>query len=48
MSIATASDPEIAPARPLLGRIFSPWNVLAYGVGILLGMQLDRFARIRS
>jgi hypothetical protein len=32
----------------LLGRIFSPWNMLAYGVGILLGMQLDRFARMRS
>jgi len=27
----------------LLGRIFSPWNVLAYGVGIVLGMLLDRF-----
>jgi Protein of unknown function (DUF2809) len=28
----------------LLGRIFSPWNVLAYAVGIVLGMLLDRFA----
>jgi hypothetical protein len=27
----------------LLGRIFSPWNVLAYGVGIILAMWLDRF-----
>jgi Protein of unknown function (DUF2809) len=27
----------------LLGRIFSPWNVLAYGVGIIFGMLLDRF-----
>jgi hypothetical protein len=27
----------------LLGRVFSPWNVLAYGVGIILGMLLDRF-----
>ena len=26
----------------LLGRIFSPWDILAYGVGILLGMMLDR------
>jgi uncharacterized protein DUF2809 len=26
----------------LLGRIFSPWNMLAYGVGIVLGMLLDR------
>ncbi len=28
----------------LLGRIFSPWNMLAYGVGIVLGMLLDRLA----
>ena len=28
----------------LLGRIFSLWNLLAYGVGIGLGMLLDRFA----
>ncbi|MDB5606100.1 MAG: hypothetical protein JWP25_3000 [Bradyrhizobium sp.] len=28
----------------LLGRIFSPWDMLAYGVGIMLGMLLDRFA----
>jgi Protein of unknown function (DUF2809) len=27
----------------LLGRVFSPWDVLAYGVGIVLGMLLDRF-----
>ena len=27
----------------LLGRIFSPWNMLAYGVGIGLGVLLDRF-----
>lgn len=27
----------------LLGRIFSPWDMLAYGVGILLGMLLDSF-----
>jgi Protein of unknown function (DUF2809) len=26
----------------LLGRVFSPWNMLAYGVGIALGMGLDR------
>jgi len=26
----------------LLGRVFSPWNMLAYGVGIMLGMILDR------
>jgi hypothetical protein len=26
----------------LLGRIFSLWNLLAYGVGIVLGMWLDR------
>lgn len=28
----------------LLGRIFSPWNMLAYGGGIVLGALLDRFA----
>jgi hypothetical protein len=27
----------------LLGRIFSPWDMLAYGVGIVLGVWLDRF-----
>jgi hypothetical protein len=26
----------------LLGRIFSAWHMLAYGVGIVLGMLLDR------
>ena len=26
----------------LLGRVFSPWNMLAYGAGIILGMVLDR------
>jgi len=26
----------------LLGRIFSPWDILAYGFGILLGVVLDR------
>jgi hypothetical protein len=26
----------------LLGRIFSPWDMLAYGVGIVLGLLLDR------
>jgi Protein of unknown function (DUF2809) len=29
----------------LLGRVFSPWNMLAYGVGIMLGVILDRLAR---
>jgi Protein of unknown function (DUF2809) len=29
----------------LLGRIFSPWNMLGYGAGIIFGMWLDRFAR---
>jgi hypothetical protein len=28
----------------LLGRIFSAWDLLAYGVGIALGMLLDRLA----
>jgi hypothetical protein len=27
----------------LLGRIFSLWNMLAYGLGIVLAMWLDRF-----
>jgi Protein of unknown function (DUF2809) len=27
----------------LLGRIFSPWDLLAYGVGIISGTLLDRF-----
>ena len=26
----------------LLGRVFSPWNMLAYGAGIVVGMGLDR------
>jgi hypothetical protein len=30
----------------LLGRIFSPWNMLAYGVGIGLGVLLDRFGML--
>ena len=29
----------------LLGRVYSPWNMLAYGAGIVLGMQLDRLGR---
>jgi hypothetical protein len=28
----------------LLGRIFSPWDLLAYGVGIMLAVGLDRIA----
>jgi hypothetical protein len=28
----------------LLGRIFSPWDILGYGIGILLGALLDRYA----
>jgi Protein of unknown function (DUF2809) len=28
----------------LLGRIFSLWDMVAYGAGIILGMLLDRFA----
>jgi uncharacterized membrane protein len=26
----------------LLGRVFSPWNMLAYAIGIVLAMLLDR------
>ena len=29
----------------LLGRIFSPWDMLAYGIGIILAMGLDRLAQ---
>jgi len=32
------------PGALLLGRIFSPWNILAYGVGIGLAVGLDRMA----
>jgi threonine/homoserine efflux transporter RhtA len=28
----------------LLGRVFSPWNVVAYGFGIVAGALLDRCA----
>lgn len=28
----------------LLGRVFSPWNMLAYGAGIALAVWLDRCA----
>jgi hypothetical protein len=28
----------------LLGRVFSPWNMLAYGFGIAFGMLLDRLS----
>jgi Protein of unknown function (DUF2809) len=31
----------------LLGRIFSLWNLIAYAVGILLGVWLDRLAVLR-
>jgi uncharacterized protein DUF2809 len=33
------------PGALLLGRVFSLWNMLAYGVGIGLGVLLDRFSR---
>jgi hypothetical protein len=32
------------PGALLLGRVFSAWDMLAYGAGIVLGMELDRFA----
>ena len=32
----------------LLGRVFSPLNMLAYGVGIVLAMWLDSFAVNRT
>jgi hypothetical protein len=30
------------PGALLLGRIFSVWNILAYGVGIVIGALLER------
>ena len=36
------------PGALLLGRIFSPWDILAYGAGILLGMLLDRLTQSAS
>jgi hypothetical protein len=32
------------PGALLLGRIFSAWDMVAYGAGIVLGTGLDRFA----
>jgi Protein of unknown function (DUF2809) len=32
------------PGALLLGRIFSAWNMLAYGVGIVFAVGLDRMA----
>jgi Protein of unknown function (DUF2809) len=32
------------PGALLLGRIFSLWNILAYGVGIIFAMGLDHIA----
>ena len=32
----------------LLGRIFSLWNVLAYAVGIAVGVWIDRLVAMRS
>ena len=38
----------MVPADPagalLLGRMFSAWNMLAYGTGIAVGASLDRCA----
>jgi uncharacterized protein DUF2809 len=36
---------RLTPAGALLlGRVFSPWNMLAYAAGIGLAMLLDRYA----
>jgi hypothetical protein len=32
------------PGALLLGRIFSVWNMVAYGVGIALGVSFDHLA----
>lgn len=31
----------------LLGRIFSPWNILAYGLGIAAAMTIDQILLLR-
>ena len=31
----------------LLGRIFSPWNLVAYAAGIVFGVWIDRLAVLR-
>jgi len=31
----------------LLGRIFSPWNLVAYAIGICFGLWLDRLVQLR-
>ena len=36
------------PGALLLGRIFSAWNMVAYGGGIGLGVLLDRFMILRA
>jgi len=36
------------PGALLLGRIFSPWDMLAYDAGILLGLLLDRLTQSAS
>lgn len=32
----------------LLGRIFSPWNLVAYAIGIAFGVWLDRLTELRG
>jgi predicted membrane protein len=32
----------------LLGRIFSPWNLVAYAVGIAFGVWIDRLVALRG
>ena len=36
------------PGALLLGRIFSPWDIMAYGAGILVGAGLDRLTHSAS
>lgn len=36
------------PGALLLGRVFSVWNMVAYGVGIGLGVMLDRLAAMSA
>jgi Protein of unknown function (DUF2809) len=36
------------PGALLLGRIFSPWDIVAYGAGLILALLLDRLAHSAS
>jgi predicted metal-binding membrane protein len=41
---AAGSGRKLRETKTLLGRIFSPWNMVAYAAGIVFGVLLDRVA----